>query len=440
MKTKIIKATILLVSISSPLSIAETLQQAVQHTIDKNPSMLSVVAEQRAVSHEVRQAKAGYLPTLDLSLGGGWERTSNTTTRGNGDGALSLGRSEASIQAKQMLFDGFITKNEIGRQSHRANSRAYSVLGQAEVSALNVVEAYLNVLRREELLNLAAENLIIHKKSSDTISLRGERGVGRRSDSFQAAGRLALAEKNNIAEEGNLRDAKTAYVRLVGAFPDKLEDVKNIASILPPNIEQAIAQGLKNHPVLKSANADIESAISQHKTAKGSFMPRVDLELNASHNTDIDGVEGMNEDSYAMIRLRYNLFNGGKDTARRKETAQLVEQSKEIRNNTHRQVVESMRLSWVAYQTVNRQIEFFKHHMDASAKANLAYQKQFNIGSRTLLDLLDSANEMFVAKSAYTNAKYDELYSQYRILSSKGELNSFLGIKLPRETKALILN
>jgi len=427
--------TILLSYLVSPITAAQSLQQAVQRTIDENPKIQSAKAEKRAVTHEIRQAKAGYFPTVDLTLGAGWERTSNPTTRGNGDESLSLGRSEASLAARQMLFDGFATKNEVNRHSQRADSRAYTVFGQAEITALNAVEAYIDVMRREALVALAAENLVIHKKSSDQISLRSERGVGRQSDAHQATGRLALAKKNHFSEMGNLQDAKTSFVHLIGEFPDDLSSVNEIGTALPNTVEDAIEQGLKNHPILKSANADVLSAVSQHKTAKSAHMPRVDLEFGASHNTDLDGVEGMNEDAYAMIRLRYNLYNGGKDAARRKETAQLIEQAKEIRNNTHRQVVESMRLSWVAHQTVSSQMEFFKYHMDASIETNIAYQKQFDIGARTLLDLLDSANEMFVAKSAYTNAKYDKLYSQYRILTSKGELNSFLGIKLPEESK-----
>lgn len=422
--------------LSSAVS-AQSLQQAIQKTVDENPQIQSAKAERRAVEQEIRQAKSGYFPTVDIAVGGGWERTSNTTTRANNDESLSLGRSEASIEIRQMLFDGFATKSEVKRQSARTNSRAYTVFGQAEITALNAVEAYLNVLRRQELLSLTEENLKIHTKANDQISLRSERGVGRKSDSHQATGRLALAQKNNYSEIGNLQDAETAFYRLVGMFPKKLEAVTDASEALPENIQQAIAEGLENHPILKSANADIDSAVSQHRTAKSAHMPRVHLELGASHNNDLDGIEGMNEDAYAMVRLRYNLYNGGKDAARRNETAQLIGQAKEIRNNTHRQVVESMRLSWIAHQTVKRQMEFFKNHMNSSIKTNTAYQKQFNIGSRTLLDLLDSANEMFVAKSAYTNAKYDELYSQFRILASKGALNSYLGVQLPEEVQTL---
>jgi adhesin transport system outer membrane protein len=162
-------------------------------------------------------------------------------------------------------------------------------------------------------------------------------------------------------------------------------------------------------------------------------MPRLDVEAGTSYNNDLDGIKGRNYDASVMLQLRYNLFNGGKDVARRRETAELINQSKEIRDNTYRQVVESMRLSWVAHQTVKNQLDFFKTHRDASIKTNLAYQKQFNIGQRTLLDLLDSANEMFLAKSAYTTAKYDVIFSEYRILTSKGALNNYLNITLPDE-------
>jgi adhesin transport system outer membrane protein len=96
-----------------------------------------------------------------------------------------------------------------------------------------------------------------------------------------------------------------------------------------------------------------------------------------------------------------------------------------------------MRLSWVAHQIVKNQLEFFKQHADSSEKTISAYQQQFNIGQRTLLDLLDTFNEAYIAKSSYINAKYDELFSQFRILASKGQLNKHLGTTLPTEVQPL---
>ncbi|PHR50762.1 TolC family outer membrane protein [Cycloclasticus sp.] len=434
-KLKIAISSILALSYSSVYS--ETLQNAVQHTINENPQIQSAKSERLAVEQEISQAKAGYFPTVDITVGAGWERSFNSSTKADGSESKSLGRDEASIQVRQMIYDGFATASEVNRQTARTNSRAYTVFGQAEITALNAVEAYINVLRREELLALAEENLAVHQSTNEQISSRSSRGVGRRADVEQSTGRLSLAQKNVLSEVGNLKDAQTAYLRVVGRLPSELEPINPPENALPATFDQAVDSAIANHPILKSANSDIKSAIAQHATAKTAFLPRIDLELSATHDKDIDGIEEVNEDAAAMLRLRYNLFNGGKDAARRKETAQLINQAKSIRDNTYRQAVESMRLSWIAHQTVKNQMAFFESHRDSSIKSNEAYQKQFNIGRRSLLDLLDSANEMFVAKSAYTNAKYDELFSQFRILASAGALNNYLNISLPEETAIL---
>jgi adhesin transport system outer membrane protein len=432
----IIHAVFALLPLSSS---ALDLQQAVQKTVNENPLIQSAKSDKRAVEHEIDQAKAGYFPTIDIQAGYGWEQTNNPTTRGRSDGTVYYDRQESSIMLRQMLFDGLATPNEVARQEARTDSKAYTVFGQSEITALDAVEAYINVLKRRQLLDLAKDNLLVHQRTNDQIVLRSERGIGRRADSDQSKGRLALAEKNTLSEIGNLRDAETAFLKVIGVLPDELTpiDKETVLQNLPASLDQAVDQAVQNHPILKSANSDIDSAFAQHETAKAPYMPRVDIEAGASHNVDIDGIPGKNEDAYAMVKLRYNLFNGGKDLARREQTAQLINQAKDIRDNTYRQVVESMRLSWVAYETIKSQMNFFEQHMQSSIATNAAYQKQFNIGQRTLLDLLDSANEMFIAKTAYTNASFDVLFAQFRILASQGGLNRHLNVNLPTEILTL---
>jgi len=408
-------------SLYSPLLSAQTMQEAVQQTINENPEIQSARSERSAVTYEIDQARSEYMPKVDMQAGIGWDTEIRDNERHS---------EEASIRLTQMVFDGLATPSEVARQTARSDSRSYSVYRQAEISALQAIESYIDVLRTEELLTLAKENLAVHTRTYDQIQLRSSRGVGKRAEADQAYGRLALAEKNMLSEIGNIRDAYSAYQRIVGTLPLNLSLPSAPTEALPASLDEAIKLALDNHPTLKSANSDIESAFSQHDTAKAAYMPRVDFEAGAIHESERD-------DSYAMLRLRYNLFNGGKDLARRKETSEQINQAKEIRDNTYRQVIESMRLSWTAYQTIKRQLVFFKKHRDASILSNAAYQKQFNIGQRTLLDLLDSANEMFSTKSAYTSAKYDTLYSQFRILASKGQLTKYLGITLPNEAQTL---
>jgi adhesin transport system outer membrane protein len=416
---------------------ADTLQEAVDATVKTNPDVLAAVHERQAVAKEINQAKAGYYPTLDLQIGTGWEMTDNPSTRASGKGEVHLNRDEARLDARQMLFDGMETKNEVARQEARTNSRAFSVFSAAENTGLDAVEAYLNVLRRQKLVELAQTNLEAHQRTHDQIMLRSERGVGRAAEMDQSLGRLALAEANLMSEQSNLRDAETSYIRVVGITPASLSQPDSPVSMIPASLDEAIASAVDNHPTLRLASFDVDSAKAQHATAKAPFYPDLHLEVGTRADHDIDGQEGKDKDIYAMLRLRYNLINGGRDTARREETAFLINQAAEIRNNTHRQVEESVRLSWNAWETVKRQMTFRETHVTSSEKSRDAYQQQFSLGQRTLLDLLDSENELFRARTALVNTQYDEMFSMYRILNSMGMLLQGLNVGLPEAATTL---
>lgn len=433
-------ALVIPLSFSVGIASAATLQEAVDATVKTNPDVLAAVHERQAVAKEIDQARAGYYPTLDLQVGTGWEMTDNPSTRASGKGEVHLNRDEARLDARQMLFDGMETKNEVERQEARTNSRAFSVFSSAENTGLDAVEAYLNVLRRQNLVELAQTNLEAHQRTHDQIMLRSERGVGRKADMDQSLGRLALAEANLMSEQSNLRDAETSYIRVVGMMPESLSQPDSPISLIPQTLDEAISTAVDSHPTLRLASFDVDSAKAQHATAKAPFYPDLHLELGTRADHDIDGQEGKDKDIYAMLRLRYNLVNGGRDTARREETAFLINQAAEIRNNTHRQVEESVRLSWNAWETVKRQMSFRRQHVESSEKSRDAYQQQFSLGQRTLLDLLDSENEVFRARTALVNTQYDEMFAMYRILNSMGMLLQGLNVELPEAATTVATN
>ncbi len=433
-------ALVIPLTLSVGIASAATLQEAVDATVKTNPDVLAAVHERQAVAKEIDQARAGYYPTLDLQVGTGWEMTDNPSTRASGKGEVHLNRDEARLDARQMLFDGMETKNEVERQEARTNSRAFSVFSSAENTGLDAVEAYLNVLRRQNLVELAQTNLEAHQRTHDQIMLRSERGVGRKADMDQSLGRLALAEANLMSEQSNLRDAETSYIRVVGMMPESLSQPDSPISLIPQTLDEAISTAVDSHPTLRLASFDVDSAKAQHATAKAPFYPDLHLELGTRADHDIDGQEGKDKDIYAMLRLRYNLVNGGRDTARREETAFLINQAAEIRNNTHRQVEESVRLSWNAWETVKRQMSFRRQHVESSEKSRDAYQQQFSLGQRTLLDLLDSENEVFRARTALVNTQYDEMFAMYRILNSMGMLLQGLNVELPEAATTVATN
>ncbi|WP_415905418.1 TolC family outer membrane protein [Neptuniibacter sp. QD48_55] len=415
----------------STVAYSTSLESVVAEGLTNSPEVQRAINARNAVYQEVRQAKAGYLPSVDLEAGIGYEWTNNTTTRANGDD-VELTRGEARLSIRQMLFDGFATSSEVKRQKARSISADKRLIESAETYALDAARAYIELNRRTVLLQQAKENLFNHVKIYDQIKRRSESGMGALASIQQAEGRLALAEVNTLAAENNLLDARANYQRVTGLMaPEELVYPEMVNVTIPESLDEATEAALSNHPTLQVAEADTEAAVAQYNAAKRNYYPRVDFEVDRTWNNNLDGVEGVNEDLTAMFRLRYNLYNGGADQARVRQTQHQIEEARSIQGQSHREVLQSIELSWNAYSILSRQLPFLEQHVASSQETRNSYQKQFNIGQRSLLDLLDTENEVFSSKNDLTNALHDQLVSQYRVVNGMGTLLDTLNLSLP---------
>lgn len=410
-----------------------TISEAVDQTIKTNPDILIDANRRLAVDEAVKQAKGGYYPKVDLNIGYGREWSENTSTRDKPGHDDLLTRRENGLTLSQLLYDGSATTSEVDRQKSRLSSASRKVMGTSEQIGLKAIEAYLDVLRRDELLKLAIANLDAHDRTYNQIKIRSEGGIGRKADLDQAQSRLSLSQANVASAQANLREASILYNRVVGAMPDALVKPASVES--PASVDDALSVALVNHPILRSAMADIEAAQAQKRAAESLMKPRVNLELGTSFNNDLDGVDYKNQDAYAMVRMRYNLFNGGADTAKISEAGIQTQEATEVLHRTQRQVEESLRLSWNSLLTAQDRLPKLKSTAEASERTRDGYAQQFNLGQRTLLDLLDSENEVYVGRSNYVEAQYIEIFARYRLMADMGKLLDTLGVAPREESK-----
>ncbi|MFC3110641.1 TolC family outer membrane protein [Undibacterium arcticum] len=420
---------------ASPPASAETLREAVEQAVRTNPEVLASAHRRFAADEGVKQALGGYLPRIDLNAGTGRERLDSADTRLLGLSETTFARHDTSVTLSQMLFDGFAVQSEVARQRARVDSSAYGVAATAEDLALRTVGTYLEVLRRQETVVEAADNLDAHQRIYNQIRKLSESGVGRRADLDQAESRLALAKDNLRQEQSSLRDAEVSYVRLVGTPPRALLIPDSPDNALPPSEGMALDAASNGHPAVKSAEADVAVASALNSGAKAALSPRVDLELAANRGNDI--VRGVTNDRTIMLRLRYNFSSGGADLARISETGFQVQEASEVLNRTRRQVQENVSLAYNANVTARDRLGVLRQYVDASAATRESYAKQFSIGQRTLLDLLNAENEYFNARLAYTTGQYAQLASAFRIFAGMGQLLGNLQITLPTEAVAV---
>ena len=411
---------------------AQTLPEAMQKAMDVHPEVQAGVNARIAQDYNVRAAKGGYLPRVDVLAGYGRQGTDSPTSRslGRSNDWQTSNRGESSIRLRQMLFDGFSTSNEIGRQQATANSRAYSLLNTSERTALTVAQVYIDVMTQREMVRLAQENLKSHERIYDQIKLRTSRGVGRMADMDQADARLAQARNNLLTEQTNLADAQTNFLSAVGDMPDQLEAPAPFA-LMPADLEEARRQMVENSPVLRSAEADIAATEKQYQAAKSTYYPRFDAELGRNADNNVGGDVGHNNGWEAMVRMQFNLYAGGSNKADLSSKSYQSAQALDIRNNALRQLNEELGLAWNAYTNANAQAPIAQQYVDRANSVRTSYQQQFGLGERTLLDLLDSENELFTAQQRLVQLQSLKTYTQYRIQADMGTLLKSQGVVAP---------
>jgi adhesin transport system outer membrane protein len=407
-----------------------TLKDAVQQAVLKNPDVLTRWHSFKAATENIDAVKGGYKPTVDLTAGISREHQDTPITRTPGSSyQQDYTQSSASLVLDQILFDGGFTRNQVEKFNYAQRVRYDELLDASETSALEAVRAYNDVLRYRKLHDLAVENYVHHRRVFEQIQQRVKSGVGRLVDLEQAGGRLALAESNLLTEDSNLHDVSARYQRIVGTLPpEQMADVPELSAGIPAGSVNALRMAYAQNPALAAAQENIVAAEKDAKIRHAKFLPRVDLRAKQDVGNDLGGLSGHSNTTSIGIYLNYNLYNGGADKATERQYWQQVNVAKDERDKTCRDVRQTLYIAYNDVARLKQQLNYLEQHMLSEEKALDAYYKQFNIGQRTLLDLLDSENEAFQSKRAYQNGYSDYMLAMGRTHAAMGDLVNTLKV------------
>lgn len=411
-------------------ALPEPMIQAVRQAVTTNPEVQARWHGFLAADEERKVARGGYFPRVDLTAGTGQE---DRNTPGISYGTYSFNGVRLSLT--QMLFDGMLTRNEVHRLGFAKLTRYYELVEASETVALEAVRAYADVVRYRELVEIAKQNYVAHRQTGDLVQGRVNAGFGRGVDAEQASGRLALAESNLLTELTNLHDVSARYLRIVGVRPPEVMPrlpAKVQVGTMPASTGVLLKDGLEGSPALNAAFENVRAHDKAIDSTKAAFMPRVDLRGYTSRDRNqtliqppaghsrIDGVE---------LLLNFNLFRGGSDVARQRKALNEHSQSIDLMEKTCRDVRQTLQIAYSDMNALNEQLQKLDRHRVAAEKSHIVYRQQYNLGQRTLLDLLDSQNEFFLADRAYINAHYGQIVAQARTLAGMGRLTPALNVR-----------
>lgn len=407
--------------LNSSLAKADTLKEAILQTMKTNPDVLYSIKSWLASGQGIDKAKGGYFPKLDVTADVGPQHAKNYDTNFDYN---TLTTSGAGVSLRQLVFDGFATQSDVASNKNHTLAQTYQVLATANDTALLAAKAYLDVLTSQKIVSFAQDNYTTMQKIADVAQNKGNK-----ADISLAQGRVALAKADLLSAQNSYSDAQTVYYKIVGAAPQNLTmPIEPADNLLPDSKNMTVKNAINNHPMLKSSEASINEARSQYEGTKSNYYPHVDAVLEARADDNLYGVNGTQANEQALLELSYNLFNGGSDRANEKQAGYLVDQAQKSRDLIYTQVVEKARVSWDELNTSKGRIPYLKQHWDSADVSENSYYEEYKKGKRSLVDLLNTEEELYRSKVDYANGQSNVLFSKYWILNSEGFLLSYFQI------------
>ena len=398
--------------------------EAIKKAVVYSPQVNAAWYNFMATSEARRAAQGGYFPSVDLYADIGREER-ETPLFDFGD----YSRDAVRFSVTQMLFDGFDTRNAVQALGFDRLSQYYQLQSASQEAALEAAQAYLDTVRFQQLVEYAKENYIVHRQVYDKIAERTGGGVSQGVDQEQAAARIALAESNLLTELTNLHDVSARFQRIVGEVPaDNLPVPTVPTGMIPDMRDAALNLAYDQSPEIDAAIENLRAAQSELTRTNAPLMPRLDLRYRNEVEHDTDGLDGRFDIEAIELVLNYNLFRGGADSARKREFYNLYNAAIEERKQACINVRQNTMIAFNDIKALEDQVIFLNNQLLSQDKTRRAYNDQFDLGQRTLLDLLDSQNEYFDAQRAAMTARTNLMSAQARTLANMGLLTSAMSV------------
>lgn len=420
------------------------LNRVVERAITSHPEINARYHDFISSLEDQKIARAGWRPQITAQGWVGREWRSNLEDTPSYD----WNRPGWNLELRQLIFDGGATSNRIRQFGFEKLAKYYDLHATTNALANEAVAAYLDVQRYRAMQSLAQENFSMHATTFNQLRERQQSGVGRGVDMEQASGRLSLAQTNLMTESNNLNDVTQRYRRIVGeAPPANLEPVADAVEGLPViGQTQSFEDALRVNPAILSKQALVQAAQAGQSVAKAAHAPTLDL--RASTGRDREQPTALYRDvhsSRVQLMLTYPLYRGGADAARIRQTAAQGYAAQDVRDYTCRNVQQELSIAWNNIVRLRQQLPFLREHELSTSKVRVAYLQQFRIGQRSLLDLLDTENELFDARRALINGEFELKKAEYAWLAASNRVLPQLGLAQPyresepEEQQALVL-
>ncbi|HBE9180802.1 TPA: outer membrane channel protein TolC [Serratia fonticola] len=408
----------------STMSQAENLLQVYKQARESNPDLRKTAADRDAAFEKINEARSPLLPQLGLSAG-------YTYNNGFRDASNSNSNvTQGSLGLTQTIFD--MSKwRALTLQEKAAGITDVTFQTSSQKLILDTATAYFNVLQAIDALSYTQANKQAVYRTLDQTTQRFNVGLVAITDVQNARANYDTVLANEVTARNNLDNAVESLRQITGTFYPELAslDTNKFSTKRPDAVNSLLKEAESRNLSLLSARLSQDLAREQIKSAQTGYMPTVDLNASTSvSNNRYSGSENINQNkdigqNQVGISVSVPLYNGGVTNSRVEQAQYNFVGASEQLESAHRSVVQTVRSSFNNVSASISSISAYKQAVVSAQSSLDATEAGYEVGTRTIVDVLDATTTLYNAKQQLSNARYSYLINQLNIKSALGTLN-----------------
>ena len=405
---------------------ADTLSDAMAMAYTGNPNLLAARAQLRATDEAVPIALSGWRPTLQVNGNVTRQRIESTQPpgpTGSVGSFLANTAKTASVTFNQPLFRGFKTVAGTSSAQNQVYSQRARLSGTEAQVMLQVATAYLDVLQYQAVVELNQNNAQVLSRQLEATNDRFRVGEITRTDVAQSEASLAGARASLVQAEGQLQQARSAYENVVGKAPENLVQ-PGIPTNLPASLDAAVAAAIAANPNFLAADYSALAAKDNITVAQGDLLPSASFvaQWTKGYDTSLNGYRSDN--AIAQAQVTVPLYQQGAEWARLRQAKDTASQARLLADQARLDARNASTVAYEGYQAATATIESFKAQIAASEISVEGLQRQQEVGSATILDVLIQEQNLLSARVNLVRSLHDQAVAAFQVLSATGRLNA----------------
>tara|TARA_R110002072_G_scaffold136124_2_gene278268 strand:+ start:258438 stop:259790 length:1353 start_codon:yes stop_codon:yes gene_type:complete len=415
--------------VSAQTTFADDLVTILELAMRNDPQLRQAQAQLRSGQQQLTLARSSLLPQANASAS---EQRQSTGPAGEiSYTSLDASARRYSLNFSQALLNMANWYNYQGAKE-ADKARMYNFQAQEQDLIIRVATAYFNVLRAIDDLSTRQQEEEAAQRQFERTRQREEVGLVAITEVYEAQAVYDLARNNTILAEDTLASRYEALEAITGQPHPNIDILREDFPVVDAEGDMAewVQEAMNSNPQLLAARANVEAQSSVARARRSDRLPTISLQGGYSHTDSNSGQSadggvrsiGAIEGVSVAVSISVPLFSGYAVTARREQAEYDLIAQQEAANLARRQITQDIRNS---YRRVNTDALVIAQRQQAivSAQAALnAIEAGYEVGTRNIVDVLQSRQQLFGALRNYSDARYNYVIDTLQLKRTAGVL------------------